>query len=119
MRHQKKDKILSRKAAPKKALLRSLATHFVIYEKIKTTDAKARVLKPMVEKIITLGKTDTLHNRRQVLKILYLQGATKKVFEVLGPKYKTRQGGYTRLVKLNRRAGDNAQMAILELVEQK
>lgn len=117
MKHQRKGKILSRKAAPRKALLRGLATNFVIYEKIKTTKAKAKVLKPIVEKIITLGKEDTLHHRRQVLKIVYTQTATKKVFEVLGPKFKERRGGYTRMVKLPRRLNDSAEMAILELVE--
>ena len=117
MRHQKKGKSLGRKAAPRKALMRSLATSFVIYEKIKTTKAKARAVKPLVEKIITLGKKDTLPNRRQVLKILYLAGAVKKLFEVLGPRFKERPGGYTRLVKLPRRQNDAAEMAILELVD--
>lgn len=117
MRHQKKGKTLGRKAAPRKALLRSMATSFVVYEKITTTKVKAKVLRPIVEKIITLGKTDTLHNRRQVLKTLYLEGATKKVFEILGPRFKERKGGYTRITKIPRRAGDNAEMAILELVD--
>ncbi len=117
MRHQKKGKTLGRKAAPRKALMRSLATSFIIYEKIKTTKAKAKSLKPIVEKIITLGKKDTLHNRRQVLKVLYLEGAVKKLFEVIGPRFKERKGGYTRLVKLPRRQNDRAEMAILELME--
>lgn len=117
MRHQKKGKTLGRKAAPRKALMRSLATSFMVYEKITTTKAKATVLRPMVEKLITLGKVDTLHNRRQVLKVLYLEGATKKVFEVLGPRFKDRKGGYTRIVKLPRRAGDAAEMAVLETVD--
>lgn len=117
MRHQKKGKTLGRKKAPREAMLRNLATSFIVYEKIKTTKAKATVLRPIVEKYITLSKKDTLHNRRQVLKYLYVQGAVKKLFEVLGPRFKDRNGGYTRVVKLPPRQSDGAEMAILELVE--
>lgn len=117
MRHRKKSKILGREKAPRKAMLRNLATSFIIYEKIKTTKAKAKILRPMIERIITLGKEDTLSHRRQVLKNLYLKGAVKKVFEVLGPRFKARNGGYTRIVKLAPRKNDNAEMAVLELVE--
>lgn len=116
MRHLKKKKTLGRKKAPREAMLRNLATSFIIYEKIKTTKAKAKVLKPLVEKIITLGKNDTLHRRRQVLKLLYLEKAVRKVFEVLGPRFINRAGGYTRLIKLPPRSNDSAEMAILELV---
>lgn len=98
-------------------MLRSLATSFMVYEKITTTKTKAKAIRPVVEKLITLGKLDTLHNRRQVLKVLYVEGATKKVFEVLGPRFKERKGGYTRITKLPRRAGDAAEMAVLELVD--
>ena len=117
MRHKKKGKTLGRKKAPRKALIRGLVTSFVIYEKIKTTHAKAKVLRPVVEKIITLAKKDTLHNRRQAIKILYLENTLKKLFEVIGPKYKERKGGYTRIIKLTPRQNDSAKMAILELVE--
>ena len=119
MRHQKKGKTLGRKKEPREAMLRNLATSFIIYEKIKTTQAKAKVLRPIVEKIITLSKKDTLHNRRQVLKTLYLEDATKKAFDVIGPRYKDRNGGYTRIVKLPPRKNDGAEMAVLELVEEK
>jgi len=119
MRHQKKGKTLGRKKAPREAMLRSLATSFIVYEKIKTTQAKAKVLRPIVEKIITLAKENTLHNKRQVAKTLYLEDAVKKAFEVLGPKYKNRNGGYTRIVKLAPRKNDGAEMAVLELVEEK
>ena len=119
MRHKKKGKTLGRKKAPREALIRGLATSFVIYEKIKTTHAKAKVLRPVVEKIITLAKKDTLHNRRQAIKVLYLEDAVKKLFEVIGPKYKERKGGYTRIVKLNPIKNDSAKMSILELVEEK
>lgn len=117
MRHKKKGKTLGRKKAPRLALIRGLVTSFIIYEKIKTTQAKAKVLRPVVEKLITLSKNDILHNRRQAIKILYLEEAVKKLFEVIGPKYKGRQGGYTRIIKLNPRKNDSAKMAILELVE--
>ena len=96
--------------------MRGLATNFIIYEKIKTTEAKAKALRPLAEKIITLGKNDTLANRRQALRVLYTEGAVKKVFEVLGPKFKERQGGYTRIVKLAPRTNDKAKMAIIEFV---
>ncbi len=117
MRHQKKGKTLGRKKEPREALVRSLATSFVVYEKIKTTAVKAKVLRPVVEKLITLAKEDTLHNRRLALKKLYVEGAVKKLFEVIGPKFKERNGGYTRITKLNPRVGDGAEMAIIELVD--
>jgi len=117
MRHQKKGKTLGRKKGPRKAMQRNLVTSFIIYEKIKTTEAKARVLRPLVEKIITLAKVNTLHHRRQALKTLYLPATVKKLFEVIGPKYQGRKGGYTRLVKLPPRKNDGAKMAVLELVE--
>ncbi len=117
MRHQNTTKTLGRKKEPREAMLRSLTTSFIVYEKIKTTEAKARVLRPIVEKMITLGKKDTLHARRQAIKDLYLEGAVKKLFEVVGPRFKERNGGYTRIVKLPRRLNDAAKMAILEMVE--
>ncbi len=117
MRHQKKGKTLGRKKEPRKALLRSLATSLIVYEKIKTTKAKAKLLRPFVEKIITLSKKDILSNRRLALETLYTEGSVKKLFEVLGPKFKERKGGYTRIIKVNSRTGDNAEMAIIELVD--
>lgn len=119
MRHQKKGRKLGRTKAPRKALFRSLVTSFIIYEKIKTTQAKAKSLRPIAEKMITLAQKDNLHNRRQALKVLYVEDAVKKLFEVIGPRYKNRQGGYTRIVKLMPRKNDGAEMAILELVEEK
>lgn len=116
MRHNRKGKVLGREKAPREALTRSLVTSLVVFEKIKTTKAKAQVTRPKVEKLITLAKNDTLHNRRQALKVLYTPGAVKKLFEVLGPKYKERKGGYTRIIKLTPRAGDGAEMAVIEFV---
>ncbi len=116
MRHLNKGKILDRKKAPREALLRNLATSLVIYEKIKTTKAKAKVIKPIVERLITAAKSNNLTARRQLLKVLYHQKAVKKALEVLGPRYKDRKGGYTRIIKLNRRQGDGAEMVQIEFV---
>lgn len=117
MRHRVKGKILGREAAPRKALVRSLMTNLVIYEKILTTEAKAKMIRPIAEKIVTLGKKDNLHHRRLVAKKLYLVGAVKKVFEVLGPRYQKRNGGYIRVIKGHTRPGDGAKMAVLEFLK--
>ena len=116
MRHHNKTKTLGRKKAPREALLRSLATSLVLYEKIKTTEAKAKVLRPYVEKMITLGKKNTLHARRQLLAKLYLESAVKKVLDELSPRFKERKGGYLRIVKLGFRQGDAAKIVRIEFV---
>ncbi|MBN1325907.1 50S ribosomal protein L17 [Candidatus Falkowbacteria bacterium] len=116
MRHANKKKILDRASAQRKALLRSLATSLILYEKIKTTQAKAKVLRPFVEKLITKGKKNDLLARRDLKKVLYKETAVKKVLEVLSPRYKERKGGYTRIIKLSARKGDAAKMAIIEFV---
>jgi large subunit ribosomal protein L17 len=90
MRHRKKGKILGRKKGPRKALLRSLVTNLILYEKIITTKAKAKFVKSKIEKLITLGKTDSVHHRRLIRKEVYTEGALKKIFEVLGPRFKNR-----------------------------
>ena len=117
MRHQKKGKTLGRTKEPREALIRNLATSFIVYEKIQTTTPKAKLLRPFIEKIITNAKIDNLTNRRKALKTLYTEGAVKKLFEVIGPRFKERKGGYTRITKINSRAGDNAEMAVIELVD--
>ena len=119
MKHQDSKRILSRKTGPRRALLKGLVLSLVLHEKIKTTEAKAKSLRPLMERIITRAKVDNLRNRREVLKKVIAQKAVKKLFEVIGPKYKERKGGYTRIVKLNPRKNDSAKMAILELVEEK
>lgn len=116
MRHQKKLAKLERKSEPRKALLKNLATSVIIYEKITTTEMKAKAAKPYVEKIITLGKENNLANYRRIIKLLSTKKAAKKVLEIFGPKYKERKGGYLRIIKTNRRIGDNAKMAIIEFV---
>ena len=116
MRHRKKGKVLDRKAGPRKALLRNLAVSLILYEKIQTTKAKAKVLKPIVERLITKGKVNTLAARRNLLKYLYKESAVKKILEDIGPRYKDRKGGYTRILNLGRRAGDAAEIVQIELV---
>jgi large subunit ribosomal protein L17 len=116
MRHRKKGKILDRKKAPREALLRNLAASIVLYEKVKTTQAKAKAVKPLVEKSITTSKAGTLAARRNLMKTFYTEEPVKKLLEVLGPRYKERPGGYTRIIKLGPRQGDGAEMVQIELV---
>ncbi|MFA6304732.1 MAG: 50S ribosomal protein L17 [Patescibacteria group bacterium] len=116
MRHRKKKITLSRAKAPRQALLNGLICQVILYEKITTTQAKAHAIKPLVEKVITRGKVDNLSNRRLLLAKLPIKKAVSKVFEVLGPKYKERSGGYLRIIKLGHRLGDNADMVQIELV---
>ena len=116
MRHRKKGKTLDRKKAPREAMFRNLAASLIIYEKVKTTEAKAKAIRPIVEKLITTGKENSLAARRKLLRYLYTENAVKKVLEVLGPKYKERKGGYTRIVKIGPRKGDGARIAQIELI---
>lgn len=116
MRHRNKSVTLDRKAGPRQALLRGLVESVILYEKIKTTDAKAKAVRPLVEQIISKSKKNTLHARREILKTLYTDNAVRKCMEVLGPRYRERAGGYTRIVKLGERKGDNAVMVQIELV---
>lgn len=116
MRHRKTTKKLDRKSGPRKALYRGLLTNLVVHESIMTTEAKAKAVKPQIEKLITKGKAQTLHARREVAKVLYTDKAVEKLITVISPKYATRPGGYTRIVKLGYRQGDGAKMVQLELV---
>ncbi|MCX6785578.1 MAG: 50S ribosomal protein L17 [Candidatus Komeilibacteria bacterium] len=116
MRHRKKKVTLDRKKAPRKALLGNLICQVVLYEKIKTTEAKAKAVKPMVERLITRGKVNTLANRRVVMSRLPIKSAAKKIFEVLSPRYLERPGGYLRIIKLGARQGDGAKIVLLEFV---
>jgi large subunit ribosomal protein L17 len=100
------------------ALYRNLVTDLLRHEKIITTEAKAKEVKGMAERIITLGKRGGLHSRRQALKFVYDKKVVDKVFSDLGPRYAGRPGGYSRLVKIGRRLGDGASMAQLQLVEE-
>ncbi len=116
MRHQKTKKTLGRKTGPRKALFKNLLQSLILYEKIKTTEIKAKEIKPLMEKMVTRAKNDSLHNRREIMKIIPTKNAVKKLFEVVGPKYKERKGGYLRIIKLNPRKGDGAKMAIIEFI---
>ncbi|MFH1412841.1 MAG: 50S ribosomal protein L17 [bacterium] len=116
MRHRKKGKILGRKKQPREMMLRNLAASVLIYEKVKTTEAKAKAVKPLVEKLITTAKAGDLTARRKLISVLPQPMAVKKAMDVLGKKYKERPGGYTRIVKLGARQGDGAEIVQLELV---
>lgn len=117
MRHHKVTKTLDRNSASRLALLRGLATNFVLYEKVKTTTGKAKVLRPIIERLVTHARTNNLTSRRYLSKYLYTEGAVKKMLEVFGPRYQERAGGYTRIVKLAPRRGDGAAMAQIEFVK--
>ena len=116
MRHRHKGKILDRKKAPREALLRNLAASIVLFEKVKTTEAKAKAVRPLVERAITTGKKPSLTARRQLMKVFYTENPVNKILEVLGPRYKERPGGYTRIVKIGHRKNDGADMVQIELV---
>jgi len=116
MRHRLATKKLSRNSAQRKALLRSLVTSFLEKERINTTLAKAKAVKPVAEKMITLAKKNSLHARRKVLRFVYKKDVVKKLFEDIGPRFTERPGGYTRIIKTGLRVGDGSQQAIIELV---
>lgn len=98
-------------------VLRNLASSLILYEKVQTTEAKAKKVRPLVEKIITKAKKDTLANRRYIFSILPQKEAAKKVTEELSKRYSNRPGGYTRIVKLGQRQNDAAKIAEISLVE--
>ncbi|MEK9151930.1 MAG: 50S ribosomal protein L17 [Patescibacteria group bacterium] len=116
MRHRNSGTILDRKRGPREALLRGLATNIVLYEKIRTTKAKAKAVRPLVEKMITIGKDGTVNARRAVAAVIYGENAVKKVVEEIAPRYKSRVGGYVRITGVGRRQGDGAEMVQIELV---
>ncbi len=117
MRHQRKRHQLSRSASRGKALLRNLCKEVIEHERIKTSEAKAKALRPEVEKLITLAKRGDLHARRQALAALGQDKfAVYKLFEEVAPRYADRPGGYTRILKLGPRRSDSTEMVYLELV---
>jgi len=116
MRHRRKGTTLDRKNGPRKALLRNLATSLVIYEHVNTTLAKAKAVKPIVEKLVTVGKEKTLVARRHLAAYLTIESAVNKVLEEIGPRYANRKGGYLRIIKLGVRQGDGAETAQLQFV---
>ncbi len=116
MRHRVKGKKLDRKKAPREAMLKNLASSIIIYEKVKTTEAKAKTVRPLLEKIITTAIKGDLASRRELIRLLPQPMAIKKAMEILAVKYKGRKGGYLRIIKLGKRQGDNADMVQIELV---
>jgi large subunit ribosomal protein L17 len=116
MRHKKAGFKLKRNIASRRALLRGLVTSVIENERVVTTVPKAKAAKPLVEKMITLAKTDTLHSRRQAAQFLQTPASVQKLFDKLGTRFGQRSGGYTRVVRLGWRKGDGAETAMLELV---
>ena len=116
MRHKIAGRKLGRNPAHRRSLLRNLVTSFLEHERLVTTLPKAKALRPLAEKMITLGKRDTLHARRQVQSYLLSDVTTKKVFDAIAPRFSDRPGGYSRIVRLGPRVGDGADMAVIELL---
>ena len=116
MRHNRSGYKLKRDAGSRKALFKSLVTSVIEHERVVTTITKAKAVKPLVEKMITLAKRDTLHTRRQAAAFLEKPAAVKKLFDKLGTRFGQRNGGYTRVVRLGWRKGDGAEQAVIELV---
>ena len=116
MRHRNKGKILDRKKEPRELMLRNLAASVLIYEKVKTTEAKAKAVRSLVERSITIAKKGDLTSRRHLIATLPQPNAVKKAMEVLRNRYQSKPGGYTRIVKLGARQGDGAEIVQIELV---
>src|ERR1044071_7344161 len=116
MRHKVAGFKLKRPVDSRNSLLRNLATSVILEERIVTTVPKAKAVQPWVEKMITLGKADTLHARRQAAAVLNTPASVKKLFDTLGTRFGQRNGGYTRITRLGPRKGDGAEQAMLELV---
>jgi len=117
MKHNLSQRKLNRTSSHRKALLMNLSNALLKHEQIKTTLPKAKELRPYVEKIITLGKKGDLHSKKKTISILQDKKNVQKVFDVFAIRYKDRLGGYTRIVKIGNRFGDNAPTAIIELVD--
>jgi len=117
MRHRKKGRTLSRTASHKKATMRNMATSLFRHERIETTTAKAKELRPFAERLITLGKRGDLHARRLAGRLIADRQVLGKLFDDIGPRFMERPGGYTRILKLGNRRGDAAEMALIELVD--
>ena len=117
MRHRKSGRQLNRNSTHRKAMFRNMTCSLLRHELIKTTLPKAKELRPVVEKLVTLGKRGSLHARRQAFAMLRDDGMTRKLFDTLAERYAERQGGYIRVLKAGHRHGDAAPMAIIEFVD--
>lgn len=116
MRHRNANRKLSRNSSHRRAMLRNLVTDFLDHGRLMTTLPKAKEIRPLAEKMITLGKRDNLHGRRQLQAYLLREAVAKKVFETIAPRFADRNGGYSRIIKLGNRKGDGADLAIIELL---
>ena len=116
MRHKMSGRKLGRNPSHRRAMLRNMVTSFLEHERLVTTVPKAKEIRPLAEKMITLGKRDTLHARRQVDAYLLDPETTRKVFDTLAPRFGDRPGGYSRIVRLDYRSGDGAERAVIELL---
>jgi large subunit ribosomal protein L17 len=119
MRHRAAHRKLGRRTAHRVSLLRNLAASLISHGRVRTTEAKAKELRPFVEKLVTLGKRDSLHARRRALAILPRKEVVHALFSDVSPRFSERPGGYTRILKLAHRQGDGASMAFIEFVDYK
>ena len=117
MRHRVAGRKFGRNTGQRKALFKGLAVSLILNERITTTEAKAKTIRPVVEKLVTLSREDTEHHRRLVMSRIGSEVATAKLFEVIGPRFEGQSGGYTRIYKIGERKGDAAPMALIEFVE--
>jgi len=117
MRHLKSGRKLNRTSAHRKALLRNLVTSLLEHEQVRTTDAKAKELRRVADRMITLGKRGSLHARRHALSYIRSKTVVKKLFDEVAVRFKERPGGYTRIIKLGHRHGDAAAMSVIELTD--
>ena len=117
MRHLKSGRKLGRTSSHRLATLRNMVTSLIECERITTTDAKAKELRRVADKMITLGKRGDLHARRLAMRVIRQKSTAKKLFDEIAPRFEGRNGGYTRIIKFKRRRGDNAPLSIIELSE--
>jgi large subunit ribosomal protein L17 len=118
MRHRADHRRLGRNSSHRKAMLRNLVTSLLDHEQVRTTDAKAKEVRRIAERMITLGKRGDLHARRNALRTIRSKEVAQKVFGPLAARFKERPGGYTRIIKIGRRPGDNAAVSVIQLVEE-
>jgi large subunit ribosomal protein L17 len=117
MQHKKTNRKLGMKTAHRMSMLRNMATSIVVHERIRTTDTRAKEVRRVLEKMITFAKRGDLNARRQAARFIRGNDVLKKLFTEIGPRFQQREGGYTRIIKIGNRHGDNAPMVIIELVE--
>ncbi len=116
MRHRVAGRKFGRNTNQRKALLRNLAVSLILNERITTTEAKAKTIRPVVEKLVTMSRDDTVHHRRLVMARVADERATAKLFDIIGPRFDGQPGGYTRIYKIGTRRGDGAPVSMIEFV---